>query len=449
MKKIVLIIMLCCMSWVQAAEVRIGPMAGANSMRSSKIWLQTDASASVEIAFWPIGKPEQKLLSPSILTQADDDFTALFDLVSLEPGMEYAYQVVLDGSVSNKLPTLKFHTQKLWQWRENPPNFTLMTGSCSYINEAVYDRPGNGYGNHYGIFNAMAKREPELMLWLGDNVYYREVDYMSPDDLHLRYLHDRAIPELQPLLQTGHHLAIWDDHDFGPNNSNSSYVFKEKALELFKQNWANASYGFSDHPGIYGQFSYNDVDLFLLDNRYYRDHDEMPDSPDKVLFGKQQMRWLKNALMTSTAPFKIIASGGQSINDHNRWEGWINFPDERKDFYQWLEQTRVEGVFFLAGDRHHTELLKVERDNAYPLYELTCSPLTSGSHSVKAEQDKDTVVRGTTVIGERNFCEIGFSGPRKDRQMNIRVFDKAGKQLWEKVLKQSLLRNPKPKKTKQ
>ena len=32
---------------------------------------------------------------------------------------------------------------------------------------------------------------------------------------------------------------------------------------------------------------------------------------------------------------------------------------------------------FLSGDRHFTELLKVERPGTYPLYEFTSSPLTS------------------------------------------------------------------------
>jgi len=37
--------------------------------------------------------------------------------------------------------------------------------------------------------------------------------------------------------------AIWDDHDYGPNDTDGNYAFKEQSLKLHKQFWANPSYG--------------------------------------------------------------------------------------------------------------------------------------------------------------------------------------------------------------
>ena len=65
----------------------------------------------------------------------------------------------------------------------------------------------------------------------------------------------------------------------------------------------------------YNDIYLEDVDLFLTDDRYFRSEDEMPDSinglpnKDKEFFGKQQMEWLKNALLFSHATFKIIVTG--------------------------------------------------------------------------------------------------------------------------------------------
>ena len=80
------------------------------------------------------------------------------------------------------------------------------------------------------------------MIWLGDNVYFREPDDSRTGVYH-RYSHDRSLPELQPLLGSVHHYAIWDDHDYGPNNSDRSFIYKNITLQAFKDFWANPTYG--------------------------------------------------------------------------------------------------------------------------------------------------------------------------------------------------------------
>ena len=64
------------------------------------------------------------------------------------------------------------------------------------------------------------------MLWLGDNIYTREVDFYSLSGYQKRYTHTRNIKEMQPLLSNTHHYAIWDDHDYGPNNTDRSNIHK-------------------------------------------------------------------------------------------------------------------------------------------------------------------------------------------------------------------------------
>lgn len=414
---------------VIAAQLHAGPMVGTVSMRSATVWVQADEATQAWLEYrMPDGKLRHTEKIP--LNRAHH-FTGHFVVTGLEPGQRYEYRVMFDGkAVASKL---SFMTQPLWQWRTDPPAFTALTGSCLYLNEKQYDRPGTPYGGHYEILKSMVAIQPDLTIWLGDNLYFREVDYGSPGDMALRYRHDRALPELQKLLQTGQHYAIWDDHDYGSNDSDKSFIFKQESLALFKDYWANPSYGTAETPGVFTKVSYHDVDFFLLDDRYNRDNQNMPDTADKALFGKAQMDWLKNALLSSTASFKIIAAGGQMINDENRYEGWQSYTAERKGFFDWLVQTRVNGVMFLSGDRHQTELMRVPRADAYPLYELTCSPLTAGTHNVDSEMSNPVLIAGT-MVGERNFCTLSFSGSFKERVMDIKSFDVHGKQLWTKQL---------------
>lgn len=422
-------------SAADAAALQAGPMVGPTAMRSATVWLQADSPATARVIYWEKSASGQstsqkKSASDTVRLLKTEDFTAHVLLDGLEPGRHYAYQVVLNGKPAGKINELV--TQSLWQWRTDPPNFRVLIGSCAYINEPVYDRPGSSYGGGTEIFSAMAAAKPDLTVWMGDNLYFREVDYDSPAGMAARYRHDRALPQLQSLLSTGSHAAIWDDHDYGPNDSNSSFIFKQQALTLFERYWVNPSYGVPGLPGTFTVVHQGDADFFLLDNRWYRDDDKLLDD-NKVMFGEQQMHWLKNALLNSVATFKFIVGGSQLLDRSSPYEGWRNFGNEREQFLQWLDRQRVPGVMFLSGDRHHTELLQWPREGNYTLYELTCSPLTSGTHDINSERQNPSLVAGT-LVGERNFCGLDFSGKEKQRQMTLRVFDGHGKEVWSKPI---------------
>lgn len=431
---------------VFAAQLRAGPMVGATAMRAVKVWVQGDAAGKVEIEYWDTANPGRVMKTgPRAMTE-DGDFVAHFDVVALEPGRTYGYRARIDGREQKVGQSLTFKTQVLWQWRSDAPDWRLVFGSCAYTNEPAYDRPGIPYGGPpeaMQIYNSMAKQQPDLTLWGGDYLYYREADYDSEWGLRYRWKRERGIPEVQTLLRTGSHVAIWDDHDFGPNDSNSSYVFKGTTFELFKRYWANASYGLPETPGTFGNFTFNDAEFFLIDNRTYRDSDKLlADSKRKL--GAAQMRWLKNALLASTAPVKIIALGSQMTNNANtKAEGWDKFPTERADILKFLLEQKLDGVLLLTGDRHFTELLKTERPGSYPLYELTCSPLTSGVPSdLEGEKANPQVIPGT-FAPQRNFCTVEFSGKAKARKLMLRSFATDGKKLWEHEIALSELRTPK------
>ncbi|MFM1858604.1 MAG: hypothetical protein RL133_104 [Pseudomonadota bacterium] len=421
-----------------ANALRAGPMVGDADMHNVSIWLQTEQPGPVVLSYWPLEAPDQRR-EMSLATRDEGIATATIRIRGLKPGQTYAYQVSVDGKSGG---VLQFKTQPRWQYRNGvqPPNFRLAMGSCAYINEPDKDRDGRPYGGDYQIFERMADAKPDLTLWLGDNVYFRENDYTSAEGMAHRYRHDRALPQLQRLLQTGRHHAIWDDHDYGPNNSNQSFTLKADALSLFQRYWANRSHGLPGHPGVYGNFMEGDVEFFLMDNRSFRDSDEDLRNPSKAQFGTEQMRWLKNALLASTATFKVIAAGGQFLNDYNRFEGWTHFKAERADFMEWLAANRVRGVVFLSGDRHHTELIRLPRHGHYPLYELTCSPLTAGASKGMGDEDKKSFLVPGTLVQQRNFCTIDFSGDRKARKMVLKSYNSDGTPLWTHEINESELR---------
>ena len=109
-----------------------------------------------------------------------------------------------------------------------------------------------GFGDGYEIFDAIADKKPDVMLWLGDNVYLRRHEYHDPEAMAQRYRSQRGFGPLQRLLTATSHLAIWDDHDYGPNNADGSFTLKGETLRLFRLYWANPSFGLPETPGIFG-----------------------------------------------------------------------------------------------------------------------------------------------------------------------------------------------------
>ena len=224
----------------------------------------------------------------------------------------------------------------------------MAIGSCAYFNLDEQDH----YGGGYEIFEQIRQQSPDLMLWLGDNLYLGPEDWSSAEGIYRRYSAQRAHPSLQPLLASVHHYAIWDDHDYGPNDANRSYPLKGVSLDAFQRFWANPNYGLPDLPGIFGTFSWSDVDFFLLDDRTYRAPGNAPDSVDKPLLGRGQVQWLLDALAASRATFKVVAVGSQVLNPFDRFEGYAQHAKERDSLLKGIKDYGIEGVIFLSGDRH-------------------------------------------------------------------------------------------------
>ncbi len=419
--------------------LRSGPMLGYSELTEVALWVQTTRPAQVQFRYWIEGQPYTSQLSAAVATTREDDHIAHLVLSFLKAGQRYGYELYLDGKLVPLPYRLAFQTQAHWQWRTDPPAFAVAIGSCAYVNEKEHDRPGEPYGGEFEIFTALTAKQPDVMLWLGDNIYYREPDFYSTAFMRHRNAHGRALPEWQALLAATHHYAIWDDHDYGPNDSDWTYRLKREALEIFKSYWANPAYGLEGAPGVFFQFTWADVDFFMLDDRYYRTPDDAPETPDKTMFGKTQLHWLKDALFASHAPFKIIANGSQMLNPQPGGEGFIKFKQEYADLLGWLKTAKINGVLFITGDVHRTELMRLNDPNFYPLYDYSSSPLTSGTYSADRVPANPARVEGTLVAGKRNFGMLRFEGPRKERKLTMECYDKLGKLLWQQQVKSSEL----------
>ncbi|WP_350291769.1 alkaline phosphatase D family protein [uncultured Croceitalea sp.] len=429
--KFLLVFLLLCFSAIVAQDnIQSGPMVGYSTMREVLLWVQTKSTAEVHFEYFDVDNPSKRFNTKKILTKSEDGYVAKVIADKVLPSKKYAYELFVDGKKVTKDYPMEFQSQTLWQWRTDPPEVSFAIGSCNYVNEAQYDRPGKPYGSEFEIFESIYQKKPEFMLWLGDNTYLREPDWNSRTGILHRYTHTRSLPELQPLLASTHHYAIWDDHDFGPNDADGSFWLKETTSEIFKLFWGNPNYDVISKGGITGKFQWADLDFFLLDNRYFRTANSNHASERQIL-GKEQIDWLINALASSRAPFKFLCIGGQVLSTEAMHENYATFPRERRYLLDKIREAKIEGVIFLDGDRHHTGLSRMQESmDVYPIYDLTCSSLTAGAYPNKEELNKYRLEE--TLYGKHNFGMLKVTGPRTNRVLHMSIFDKEGKEVWTK-----------------
>ena len=214
-------------------------------------------------------------------------------------------------------------------------------------------------------------------------------------------------------------MALWDDHDFGPNNSDKTWKWADVALQTLNEYFPNR-YGTQQARGCFQSFTIGDVQVFMLDNRAFRDSNKDPDR--KTFLGDLQRMWLMDGLKASQAPVKLIVAGNQMLADAHRYEAWgVQFRQERDDFLDWLWTNRIEGVVMLSGDRHFAELAckKDPTGGGRDVWELTSSPLANGHYEGGAEDPHPDRVTAYTKGVNFGLLEIDTTGAKPAVTLNI------------------------------
>ncbi|MEZ6192320.1 MAG: alkaline phosphatase D family protein [Phycisphaerales bacterium] len=238
-------------------------------------------------------------------------------------------------------------------------------------------------------FNAIANAKPDLMIFLGDNVY---ADTTDEAELRAAYqvLADNA--GFRKLKLACPLLATWDDHDYGINDAGVEHPAKAMSQQVFLDFWGIPK----DSPrrareGVYDAQTFGPagqrIQIILLDTRYHRGpltprpkdvestrggrYVPNPD-PALTILGEAQWAWLKEQLQ-QPAKLRLIASSIQVIAEDHGWETWAMFPTERLRLIELIHETKANGVIILSGDRHQAELSRLDEGAPYPLYDLTAS----------------------------------------------------------------------------
>ena len=229
----------------------------------------------------------------------------------------------------------------------------------------------------------IAAEHPDLMLWLGDNIYADTADMTL---MRAHYDQLGANPLFATLRDQVEMMAVWDDHDYGIDNGNATWPVKDLAKAEFLRFWgAPPEDPRWTGPGVYSSRTFGSGDqtiqVILLDNRYNLDPwDYAGTDPTRQVLGEAQWAWLRERLL-EPATIRVIGSGIQVVQDYDinaEWEGWNDSPLQRQRLFALIRELRVPGVVFVSGDMHFAELSRAPDDATalgYPTWDLSAAGL--------------------------------------------------------------------------
>ena len=267
----------------------------------------------------------------------------------------------------------------------------------------------------------------DYMIWLGDNVYLKNEQWKYEDSIKAKYDEVFERDEFKELLGKSNHLAIWDDHDAGPNDCSSLSEGLDLTMKHFKAFW-KPSYPMPNSKSYYGSKTSHEglLEFFFLDNRTFK----IPvDMEGATLYGAEQLAWLEDAYMKSEAAVKIVLMGGQFLNSAQTFENVSIYPEERQRLIDLF--TNGSGVpIVLTGDRHHGEISKLVADNGKVIYDATASPLTAKSFPHHEENNIYRTHSNTTETNHFGLLQVNFTGTSAT-SIDIRLIGTSNEVLFE------------------
>jgi alkaline phosphatase D len=269
----------------------------------------------------------------------------------------------------------------------------------------------NDHVNRDDIWHQFEKQNPDMIFFLGDSVYADQLSMIDilqadPQQLWNRFVETRNRVAFYFQKKLKPVLATWDDHDFGGNNANSTYMYKEESRQVFETFFAQAARpALLTGPGVAKRLSAFGADFFLFDDRTFRGEWNTPNSR---MFGDAQETWFFDNVGAKPTWLMNGSVYYGAYTEKDSFEGQYS-----DDFVRWIERLKkTEGLFcFASGDVHFSEIMDIEAEQlGYPTFEMVSSSIHS--FAFPGHQWRFSNPRRRHSCGSHNFTV--FEGNFKD-----------------------------------
>lgn len=301
--------------------------AGAVTEHSAEVVARVEATSEVRLVL----AGEDGFEANYTGRRAEDVWS--FDINGLEAGVEYSYRLVVDGAIADERVG-NFRT-----FASGPESFTVAVGSCARL------------GSDGTVYEAIRAAEPDLFLVPGDFFYADHIETF--DQFTDAFDETLTSPSQAELLADVPIAYVWDDHDYGGNDADSTSPTREFAREAYAAYVPH--YPLADSGTINQSFTIGRVRFLMLDNRSARDPKVAVDNAAKTMLGADQLAWLEAELLEgdSKYPLTVVVTSVPWIAatevgaDH-----WGGYSTERGALADFIASNELDGLLMIAGDAH-------------------------------------------------------------------------------------------------
>jgi hypothetical protein len=255
------------------------------------------------------------------------DGVVRFAVDDLEPDTSYDYVIEVDGRADTGRGNGTFVTPG-----EGPTSFRFVSASCSRTDS-------NG-----AVFDALASEEALLYLELGD-IHYENISVADADFFYAAYDRFLTPPGPSALYRQTPIAYVWDDHDYGPNDADSTAPTRDIARRTYRQ--LAPSHELATTGAIYRAFTIGRVRFVVTDTRSER--------TDDTMLGAEQLAWLEHELTEASRTHGLVvwASSTPWIGEATLGgDTWAGYPDERQHIAGTLAAAGVTNLLMVSGDAH-------------------------------------------------------------------------------------------------
>jgi len=317
---------------------------------------------------------KKSFITQWIETILENDYIVKTKLTSLQSGTRYYYRL-LYGPNTGSYQTGSSNTFRTCPeiTVEEVVSFVVVTGmnySKFYFgvdSTGKWAYTGEDKALGYPGLSTILNMKPDFFIGTGDNVYYdvpAKTRAQTRTELrkkwHEQFVQSRFI-ELFSQVPT-----YWekDDHDHRYNDCDTTgnkKPFNGLGIRTFVEQLPIVDPNDNDKvPKTYRTHRINNLlQIWLVEGRDYRSPNDMPDGPEKTLWGKDQKEWLKRTLLGSDATFKILISPTPLVGPDDAYKkdnhtNPLGFRHEGNTFYDWLTANGFldKNFYILCGDRH-------------------------------------------------------------------------------------------------
>jgi alkaline phosphatase D len=192
---------------------------------------------------------------------------------------------------------------------------------------------------------------------MGD-MHYRDIAVNNRDLFRAGYEGVLSAPNQGDLFRNGPLAYMWDDHDYGPNDSDATSPSRLASRLTYQEYVPHypLAVGSGNVP-IYQAFTIGRVRFILTDSRSERDTSLIPpDDPDKSMLGAAQKAWFKQELLAANGVYPLIiwVSTSPWLADPpgSGIDNWAGFQAERHELADFVAANDIRALLMVSGDVH-------------------------------------------------------------------------------------------------